>query len=202
MADTTQAVFQTVIAVMCNHGYTREEIGDLHRFLGPPLVDAFRDAYRLGDDEARAYTAEYREIFEGLTAADYPVYPGVAALLDDLVAAGRRVAVASSRVESKARGMIAELGLDQFEVVFGRNAAAGRATKADAIRDALEALGADAAGAVMVGDSHFDMEGAAAFGLPAIGVTYGGTSEPEALAAAGAVAVCRRVEDLRHVLGI
>ena len=53
----------------------------------------------------------------------------------------------------------------------------------------------------MVGDTRFDMEGAAAVGLPAIGVAYGFGSREE-LVKGGALAVADDVQQLGRLLGV
>lgn len=199
LANTTACVMRTVRRVLAARGFTQEEMGDLSRFVGPPLVAAFRDIYGFSQTEAQQVTAEYRVLFDECTAEDYPAFEGLHGMLDELVARGTRLAVATSRLESRAKTMMEELAFTQFDVAYGLNPPA-RMTKADAVRDTLAALGGDAAHALMVGDSHFDVEGAAAFGIPCIGVTYGGTSTEDELMAAGAVAVAHTVEELRAML--
>ncbi len=202
VADTTGCVIKTVERVLAARGFTRDEMGDLRRFVGPPLVEAFKSCYGFSAEEAEVVTAEYRAAFDEMGPADYPVYPGLHDLLDRLAASGRTLAVATSRLESRARDMVAELGLDCFEVLLGLNREAGRLTKVDAIRDALRELDAAPADAVMVGDSHFDMEGARELGIASVGVVYGGTSAASELERAGARVVCPTVADLARVLGV
>lgn len=199
LANTTACVMRTVRRVLAARGFTQKEMGDLSRFVGPPLVAAFRDIYGFSQTEAQQVTAEYRAAFDECTAKDYPAFEGLHDMLDELVARGTRLAVATSRLESRAKTMMEELAFTQFDVAYGLNPPA-RMTKADAVRDTLAALGGDATNALMVGDSHFDVEGATAFGIPCIGVTYGGTSTEDALMAAGAVAVAHTVEELRAML--
>ena len=103
---------------------------------------------------------EYRAFFDELGPEEYPVFDGVPELLDGLAAQGKRMAVATSRMEAKCIDMVHELGLCQFEAVVGMNPPQGRETKADSVRDALAALGATADDAVMIGDRFNDVEGA------------------------------------------
>lgn len=202
LSDTTMCVFKTIEVVMARHGYSREQMGDLRRFIGPPLVEAFKDAYGFSQEQAESITAEYREVFDTWGPDDYPLFDGVRELLDALRAQGRRMAVATSRLEPRALTMLGELGArGYFDAVRGLERSAGRLSKVDAIGDALRELGAGAADAVMIGDSHFDIEGAAAYGIPCIGATWGETSTAEALAEAGAVTVCPTVPDLARILG-
>ncbi len=64
---------------------------------------------------------EYRAFFDELGPEEYPVFAGVPELLDGLAARGKRMAVATSRMEAKCIDMVRELGLSQFEAVVGMN---------------------------------------------------------------------------------
>ncbi len=70
-----------------------------------------------------------------------------------------------------------------FDVVVGGDEAPNQKPAPDTLLVALERLGADAADAVYVGDSPFDMAAAKAAGMYAIGVTWGGIHGRDALAA-------------------
>ncbi len=132
---------------------TAEDIPDqLLPLIGPPLEVGIRLVTDMDEREALDVAAEYRELFSRtVTAEDIPLFPGTLELLDALVAAGKRIAVASSRIESSTVDLIAALGLTQFEVIAGRVPGI-RETKADSISAALAALGARPCDAVMVGD--------------------------------------------------
>ena len=200
LADTTRGVLKTVRYVLHERGEEPSRMGDLRRFIGPPLVDAFQEVCGYDDATAREATAQYRTAFDMLlTPADYPTFPGIPELLARLRAQGRRLAVATSRLESRAQTMIGELGIDCFESIMGLNPPARR-SKVDAIRDALAALGDDGSHVVMVGDSHFDVEGAGELGIPCIGVTWGATTGADEFARAGAFAVCGAVVELERML--
>ncbi len=70
----------------------------------------------------------------------------------------------------------------------------------DLVHAALEKAGADAADAVMIGDTPYDVEAAKRAGVPTITVLTGGFSEAE-LREAGAVEVFESVAELRERLG-
>lgn len=201
VADTAHAVITSTRLTLAARGFTPEEMGDLRRMIGPPLRDSFHDFYGFSREEAEIVADEYREHFNTMSAADYPVFPGMRELLDTLVANGKRLAVATSRAEGKAKAMVDELGLTRFEAVVGMNPDEGRCVKADSIRDALKLLGAAPSEAVMVGDRRHDIEGAHAMGVPAIGI-YTGGAIPGEHEAAGADAVVHSVAELAGLFGI
>ena len=67
------------------------------------------------------------------------------------------------------------------------------------MRTGLRILGVHSEEAVMIGDRHFDMEGAHAAGIDAVGVTYGYGSREE-LEASGAAALAASPEELLALL--
>lgn len=177
LADTGAAVMRVARAVLRDVGIEAAE-ADLRKMIGPPLVVGFRDNFGVSEAQAEELTAAYRALFaREVRPADYPPIPGVPELLDALERQGRRMAVATSRKETSAREMIGELGWsERFACVMGMDEPA-RLTKADSIRAALAAMGAEPADAVMVGDRANDIEGAHEVGVPCVAV-YTGAALP------------------------
>ena len=199
VVDTQPAILRVAMRVIERHGLPVPTVEQMLPMVGPPLEEGFMLVAGVGREEATVLAAEYRELFEEMvTPPDYPVFPGMRELLDALVADGRRLAVATSRMEDTARKMVAGQGLDQFAAVCGRVPGV-RYHKSESIAAALEALGASAEDAVMVGDRKNDVEGAAALGIPCIGI-YNGAAEPGEHEAAGAVATVRSAAELQRLL--
>lgn len=199
VADTARAVITSTEKTLKDHGFTREEMGDLRRMIGPPLRDSFHDFYGFSREDSEIVADEYRAYFNTLPASEYPAFPGIPELLDALSARGRTLAVATSRMEDKALLMIGELGLTQFSAICGMNPEEGRLTKTDSIRDALAKLGAKPDEAVMVGDRKHDVLGAHAYGVPCIGIYSGGAISGEH-EEAGADAIVHSVAELSDLL--
>ena len=196
LADTAPLVMRLAERTLAENGFTREQMGDLRRLVGPPLVDGFRDAFGLTQQEAERITVDYRRRFDTeAKPEDYPLMPGARDLLELLSASGRRLAVATSRREKGARAMVAALGIDRyFGAVMGLLEPV-RHTKADSVACALEALGAAPDDAVMVGDRFHDVEGAHEVGVPCIGLSAGAAA-PGELEGAGAELVLPGMGDL------
>lgn len=200
VADTQPAIFRTVSEVLACHGYelSHEQLLPL---IGPPLEEGIGLVCDIDADEIQVVAAEYRDLFERtVTAEEVPLLTGMRDLLDALGMQGRRLAVATSRIESSTKDLIDLLGVTQFDAVAGRVIGV-RYSKKESIAAALEMLGADADQAVMIGDRKYDVLGAAALGIPCIGL-YSGAAEPGELEGAGAVAVCRSVAEIGALLGV
>ena len=102
--------------------------------------------------------------------------------------------VGTSKPEPLAREILSDFHLaPYFDYIAGATWDKTRQNKDDVLRYLLSVAGAD--GAVMVGDTHYDVTGAHARTLPCIGVTWGyGTREE--LQAAGADAIVDTPEEL------
>ncbi|MGZ8180311.1 HAD hydrolase-like protein [Williamsia sp. SKLECPSW1] len=172
---------------------------------GPPMQDTFRT---LGLDDAAidAAMTAYRARYTDVGWQENAVFPGMADLVRDLRASGRRTAVSTSKNETTARRILDHFGLgDCFEFIAGASDDGTRRTKSDVVAHALAGLGIDAThpdgvtDVVIVGDRSHDVHGAGEFGIPAVFVEWGYSLPGEVDDARWSV---RTVDDLRTVLGL
>ena len=187
--------------------YALEQLGipvppreELYKFIGPPLMESFRDFY--GMDEAGAAEAVrlFRVYFAETGLYENELYAGVLPMLQALDGAGKHLVLATSKPEHWARDIMARFGLDRYvRDIAGATMDGTRTRKGAVIAYALERFGVDPATAVMVGDRKHDIQGGKENGLPAVGVTYGYGDRPE-LMAAGAAAVAQSPEELLNIL--
>lgn len=173
--------------------------GDLaQRLVGPPMHHTLA-AMGLGD-QAEAAIAAYRADYTTRGWAMNSVFDGIVPLLEDLLAAGVRLAVATSKAEPTARKILAHFGLGGFfEVVAGASVDGTRAAKSDVVAHALQQLEPLPERVLMVGDRRHDADGAAAHGIDTVLVGWG-YGRDDAIDAA-----TTRVDDiaeLREVLGV
>lgn len=177
---------------------------ELNKFIGPPLLHSYQVYAGLTEAEARAAIPLYREYFVPTGMFENEVYPGIPALLAALRAAGKTLVLATSKPEPFAVRILEHFDLARyFDLVVGSTLDETRTEKAEVIAYALAQLpsGAPAVkkSAVMVGDRDYDVRGAAANGLPCVGVAFGYGTRAE-LTAAGAAAVAGTVSELQNIL--
>jgi phosphoglycolate phosphatase len=175
--------------------------GDLAgRIVGPPmhLTLASMGLGDRADDAIAAYRADYTTRGWSMNS----VFDGIPALLDDLRAAGVRLAVATSKAEPTARRILEHFGLDgHFEVISGATIDGTRSSKADVLGHALAQLGPLPDRVIMVGDRWHDVEGAAAHGIDTVVVERGYGAGDFDGPGVGYRHVSS-VADLREVLGV
>lgn len=172
----------------------------LTAWIGPPLIDSFQNYCALDKPAAQLALNKYREYYSQTGLYENTLYDGMDTLLAELTAAGKTLALATSKPRDFALRVLEHFDLESyFAFVSGSELDGSRAHKPEIIAYALGNLGTEAGDAVMIGDRRYDIEGAHAAGLPAIGVLYGYGLRDE-LTAAGADCLAASVADLRALL--
>lgn len=152
---------------------------------------------QLAEDERLAIVQAYKDSF-GLLRAEGPppLYPGVAAMLDDLAARELMLlGVATGKSRRGLRLMIEAHGLEGIFVTQQTADTHPSKPHPSMIETALAEAGVDAAEAVMIGDTTYDIEMGVAAGVATIGVSWG-YHAPAALVAAGAGQIVQHAADL------
>lgn len=175
LLDTLQDLADSTNYVLALHKMPLRSLDEIRRFVGNGVGRLIHLAVPAGTDqqeEARCladFRAHYLLNMENRTAP----YPGVLALLDGLNQAGIRLAVVSNKFDGAVKGLCASYFGDRVKVAIGESQNVARKPAPDTVFRALEELGADAAGAVYVGDSEVDIETARNAGLPCLSVSWG-----------------------------
>ena len=179
IADSGEGITRTA-------AYTLERFG-IHRtpeelipFIGPPLIQSFIEMYGFSQEDALRAVDIFRERYAETGRYENRVYDGILPLLTRLRAAGYRIGVATTKLESVAVDVVAQFGLTEyFDTVTGALDVV-RNTKVQVIEEALARLGNPARETVlMIGDRLYDMIGAREAGVDAMGALYGYGSEKE-----------------------
>lgn len=174
---------------------SREEMGV---FVGPPLDKTFVQ-FGVPEDKAQEAIDVFRSRYLVVGKFENTPYPGIHDLLATLKKQGHRLFVATSKPETTAVEILHKFDLAQyFEVICGATLDGSRVHKADVIAYLLGKIGTPE-DILMVGDTAFDVTGAAAHGIPTIGVAwgYGKVSDMER---AGAVGIAHTMEELEQFI--
>lgn len=199
LCDSEAGIVEHLAAALTTVGLAVPDAEVLRSCVGPPWSQGLPE---IGVPEHRtheviaAYRATYDDAAPGLAI---PLL-GIPEALDRLAAAGVALAVATSKPDHLARRIVLDGPLGpSVDVVVGADPNAGRHSKADVVGAALAALGVGRGTAVMVGDRHFDVHGAAAHGLGTVGVRWG-CALPGELEEAGAVTIVATPGSLADLL--
>jgi phosphoglycolate phosphatase len=168
----------------------------LRSWIGPPFWQTFPSV--LGNDNTRIALAidHYRARFEDVGWSEHKVYPGIADLIGALADHGDTLAIVTSKPQSQAQTIVDHLAFGAaFSRVYGPGTNGRHCEKAEMIGQALADFSARADAATMIGDRRFDIEGARANGVQALGVDWGFGSREE-LVQAGAAAIATTPAEL------
>lgn len=201
LSDPMVGICSAVQHALRHFGIEVADIRTLTPFIGPPLEQSFRELYGLAPSQMAEAHQAYNEYYLERGMYENVPYNGMADLLARLRQAGKHLYVATSKPEPLARRILEHFALiDYFDFVGGDTPDWQRSAKEQVIRHVLASCPAlDPAQAVMVGDRRYDIIGAHANGLAAIGVLYGYGSREE-LADAGADCIVRDLEELERVI--
>lgn len=178
--DSSEGIFKSLQYAFCADGKPEPQEGELRRFIGPPLYDSFKNFYGYDDEKIDFMVKKYRERYRDKGIWESSVYDGIPELLKKLKSAGLTVATASSKPVSFIEILLKKHNLyDYFDFIGGVSFDEISSDKTDIINNAISALNADKASAIMVGDRKFDINGAHGAGIPCIAVLYGFGSREE-----------------------
>ena len=201
ITDSFPGISATFVHAMAAVGAPEPSAEFLRSVAGPPLIDSMT-AYGLDADASAAAVRAYRARYEEIGWLENRVFDGMAELLTELAAAGRPLAVATSKHERTAKRILEHFGLaGHFAAIAGSSEDGTRRSKSQVIEHALSVLGwqPGTTPLVMIGDRSHDVDGAAALRLPAIAVGWGYALPGEVDEARWTV---ETVQELREVLGV
>lgn len=203
IADSAPGITRAIAKMLDTFGLPVPSQAELLSYVGPPIIDSFKKNGLDNGVELEEAMAMYREIYQAEGELEATPYDGVLDLIRTAHAAGIPQSTATSKNEAAATRILASFGvLDDLEFVTGATEDERRSAKADVVAEALRRLG-DAghnlSNVLMIGDRFYDVQGAAANGVPATYATWGyGTVGEDA----GAVTVVTNAVELRTVLGL
>lgn len=173
----------------------REEMGV---FVGPPLWQTF---VRFGIPKERSDEAVeiFRSRYIPIGKFENTPYPGIRETLENLRKSGWKLYVATSKPEVTAVEILEHFDLAKyFTRICGADMGHDRENKSDVIAYLL-AQDAQEGTRIMIGDTKYDVLGAAQHGIPTIGVSWG-YGDVQEMKDAGAMAIAATPQELEGLL--
>lgn len=200
LTDSGEGIINCATLALNHFGLPVPDRETMRVFVGPPLDETFIK-FGVPADKTDEAIAVYRSRYTTVGKFENKPYPGVEQLLQDLKQQGHRLFVATSKPEGMSVEILKKFGLAKyFEMICGATLDGSRSKKADIITYLLERSGGTE-NAIMVGDTAYDIIGAKAHGMPAIGVSWG-YGKVEDMESAGARAIAHSMEELYDILNL
>ncbi len=200
LTDPKEGITKCVQYALAAEGIDEPDLDKLIPFIGPPLLDSFMEFYGFDVEQGKRAVEKYRERFCVTGIFENEIFPGIADMLSELKAAGCKLSIASSKPTELVERILVHFDIKQyFDYVVGSEMDGRRTKKEEVVEEAIRLLQPVKEQTAMVGDRKFDIEGARAFGLTGVGVSFGYAEENE-LEEAGADYIVDTVDELKNLL--
>lgn len=172
--DSGPGVTHAVQFSLAKMGITVEDASSLKHFIGPPLYDSFQRYYGFDKTQQDRAIEYYRDYYEKKGVHENSLYDGIITVLETLKERNKFVALATSKPKNYAEQILSELKISPyFDLVCGASLDHSMREKIEILGDCIQKSGKEKSGMVMVGDRHFDVEGAQFHQIDSIGVLFG-----------------------------
>ena len=198
LTDSGEGIINCAILALEHFGLPVPDREAMRVFVGPPLQDTFVK-FGVAPEDADKAVEVYRSRYTTIGKFENFPYPGVRQLLETLRSHGHKLYVATSKPEAMSIEILEKFDLARFfDRICGATLDRSRSKKEDVIAYLLAQTDATE-NVIMVGDTAFDVIGAAAHGISTIGVSWG-YGAVEEMVSAGAVAIARNIDELLQLL--
>ena len=174
LTDNTQGIKNSLkyaLGQMHIDSYT-EEI--LDRFIGPPLQWGFSNLFGMNERNTKLAVEYFREYYGENGWHQNVPYQGILEMMAELDFQGKKMFVATSKLEKYAQKIIQHFEMDKYILMLKGADYSGKHSKATLIASILETQQLiPSKEIVMVGDTVFDIEGGNENDLSTIAVNYG-----------------------------
>lgn len=198
LADTVPLIVATFRRTVSESLGWEPTVEQCKAWIGRSLTETFQ---ALAPERADELIDHYLEWNLANHHAYVRQFDGVGGLIDALRASGRSYGVVTSKRHTSALLSLECAGLTGLPLLATEEDTVAHKPAPEPLLYALRRVGADAAGAVYVGDAGVDMQAARAAGVRSVAVTWGAASAEE-LAAVQPDALVHNIAELRAVLGL
>ncbi len=202
LTDSGKGIMNSVLYAYEKLGIEAPFGSELRKFVGPPLTESF-GSHGVPSERINEAVTLYRERYvHGGGKYENEVYEGIEKLLKDLKDEGYKLYVGTSKPEALSKDILAHFELDNyFDIIAGASLDLTRETKTQVLEYLLDQIKTEEEKPVMimVGDTKYDVIGAADLSIPCIGVSWGYGTVSD-MQNAGAADIATSPEELFAIL--
>jgi phosphoglycolate phosphatase len=191
-AQISLDVFNTLAS---NYNIASVDFDDYRNEFGFPVIDFYkRHGFDFSKVDFRKIGRDFIEMYHKLLPEN-PLHKGIADILKSFLDSGITQSVLSAHNADMLRADVERLGLSEFFVKVDGLSDIYANSKTRLGIAHIQALGISPNDILMVGDTEFDVLGAAAHGIATVGVSWG-YGKVAAMEKAGAAAIVHTMEEL------
>lgn len=175
LSDSREGIYNAAIYMSRELGLPPPTDHQFANLIGPPLQQGLKDVFHLEGKRIDLGVKSFREYYGERGLYENAIYPGIQSLLQLLLERGKRLYVATAKLEPYARKVLGNFGiLDLFSDIAGADYNGLKAGKEELVLSIMQRNGiSDPDAVVLIGDSRYDIHAASAVGIDSIGVAYG-----------------------------
>lgn len=201
LLDTLEDLADSANHALAVNGFPPRTLEDIRHFVGSGVGVLIHRAVPEGtpEEQERRCLVEFKAHYLTNMRHKTAPYRGIPELLKALGEKGCKVAVVSNKFDGAVKGLCRDYFGDLLPAAFGETEGLRKKPARDLVDLCLNALDADPAGAVYVGDSDVDIQTAANAALPCLSVSWG-FRDRAFLEAHGAASIADTPEELLQML--
>ncbi len=178
--NTSEGVFAAFDKVREYFKIPLEDKSVYNTMIGPPLYESFDRVFHLKGDDLQKGIEVYRDYYKPIGIYRCRLYDNVIPLLQKLKEAEKKLYLATSKPEVYARELLEKFEIAKyFDFIGGADMEGKRPNKIDVLRYVIKENNLEEIknSCIMIGDTHFDIDGANLAGLKSMGILWGFGSE-------------------------
>ncbi|MEM8884156.1 MAG: HAD family hydrolase [Planctomycetota bacterium] len=176
IADTREPITLSANRALAERGFAERPPADVLELVGLPLAEVLRRLAELpaGDGEVDELCVHYRAAFRELAPGRSALFDGIVDVIEQLVAAGVRLSIATSRSRESLENFLDEHALRAHFVFWaGGHCITNGKPHPEMLAYVLAGSGFAREEAIMIGDTSHDIEMGHAAGVDTCAVSYG-----------------------------
>ena len=179
LIDSAPDICRALNAVLAEAGFATHKEQSVRTMIGngvPKLVERgfLAVGHQLCNTDLEVMVARFMALYSADPTARTRMYPGVAATLEKLAAAGVKQGLCTNKPEAVTRSILRRLNIDRyFSSVVGGDTTDARKPDPKPLETCIETMEATVNGTIMIGDSAIDAGSARALGVPIGLVAHG-----------------------------
>ena len=175
LADTVPIIVRSFNKSLAQNNFDTFPDEQISSLIGLPSEEMFKTILNNpGDNEITSLIEKYRENYNLETETNLKMFTGTLDILKNLKNSGFKLSIATGKLTAEViRNLTSLQILDYFDLVLGFDSVSKPKPDGQIVSKTLTELNFQASEAIMIGDSHLDIQTGKNAKISTIGVTWG-----------------------------
>lgn len=199
LLDGTEGIIKSVQKAIKHFNLEMLSDAELLKFVGPPIQNSCKNAYRVDDEFAQEFANFFRKEYAAGDVFFANAYGGIYDLLEYLKNQSFKLGVATYKRQDYAIELMKHFGFDKYFTSICGADNENKLKKFDILQNCIKELNESRKNTILIGDSYHDGVAAKQMEIGFIGVTYGfGFKKDEDVEEFNPIFVARNVKEIKN----